>query len=465
MKKKTAEEIRQTVFHYMDEIGMLPEGSRVQVALSGGADSVCLLKLICLLREERSLTLEAVHVHHGIRGAEAERDAAFCGQLCGELQVPLRIVYRNIPEEAAQKRETLEEAGRNARREIFLAYDGITALAHHRDDVAETVLLNAARGTGIRGLASLRPVTGSLIRPLLAVSRDEIRTYLREEHQTWCEDSTNAGTEAVRNRLRLHLIPAMEEEINAGSSRHLAALSARAGEIRDFLEAEAGKRAEIYLNISGETVSVSEDLLGEMPVMAAEILRLAVEKASGTGKDLEEIHVKLLRELLSGAGGRKLDLPYGLRAERQTGCVVICPRKNEDVRVENEEIPLIPGSRIRYGGYLISAEVTELFPDPVPENKYTKWLDYDKINTIPVLRHRRSGDLLVYGKDGEKKKLRRFFIDEKISAEIRDEVPLLAVGEQILWVIGMRLAEMCRITSETRRALIIRAEKLPDDGA
>ncbi len=462
MRMKSAAEVSETVFRFIEEYQMLPAGSRVQVGLSGGADSVCLLKLLCALREKRMLTVEAVHVHHGIRGWEADRDAAFCEQLCRELDVPLQVVKRNVPEEAKQRGESLEEAGRNARREIFLSYSGITALAHHRNDAAETLLMNAARGTGIRGLASLRPVSGQLIRPLLSISREEIRLYLQENHLSWCEDSTNSETEAARNRVRMHVLPLLEEEVNKGSVRHLASLAERAGEVRDFLEAEARRRADVYLTESEERILISEALMQEMPVMIAEILHLALERAAGTGKDLGEIHLRLLQELLRGRSGRMLDLPCGLRAQKRGGCVELYRPETETADTENEEIPLIPGTQIRFGGYLIFAEVTEQVPDPVPEKKYTKWLDYDKINTIPVLRHRHSGDLIFYGKQGEKKKLRRFFIDEKVSAEQRSEVPLLADGDHILWVIGMRLSEECRITTETKRALVIRAEQPAD---
>ena len=210
---------------YMREHEMTAPGDAVIVALSGGADSVCLLTVLKQLATPEFL-LRAVHVHHGIRGAEADRDKAFAQKLCESLSVPLCVAYCHVPAYAAEHGLSEEEAGRILRYQVLEKEAGKweqelpagsrvkIALAHHRDDNAETILHHLLRGSGLTGLAGIRPVQGRRIRPLLCVGREEIRAYLEAGHISWCEDSTNQSPDYTRNRIRSQVLPLLKTAVN-----------------------------------------------------------------------------------------------------------------------------------------------------------------------------------------------------------------------------------------------------------
>lgn len=209
--KKVQTAFRETVREYR----MLAPGDRVLCGLSGGADSVALLHLLLMLGREYPFEVLAVHVHHGIRGAEADRDEAFCKQLCRESGVSLFCEHADAPGYAAESGKNLEEAARCLRYAIFrkiCAEAGIDriALAHHADDNLETVLLNLTRGSGLAGIRGIPPVRGSIIRPLLACKKADIAGYCEENGLSYVTDSTNADPSYARNFIRSSIVPLLE---------------------------------------------------------------------------------------------------------------------------------------------------------------------------------------------------------------------------------------------------------------
>lgn len=236
---------------YIREQGMITQGDAVIVALSGGADSVCLLTVL----KQLDFALRAVHVHHGIRGAEADRDEAFVQALCESLSVPLYVAHCQVPAYAAEHGLSEEEAGRILRYQILEEEaekwerefsDGSRvklALAHHRDDNAETILHHLLRGSGLTGLAGIRPVQGRRVRPLLCVGRAEIREYLTAEHMDWCEDSTNQSADYTRNRIRSQVLPLLKETVNEQAEEHILQAGQIIGQADEYLRQRA---AEIW---------------------------------------------------------------------------------------------------------------------------------------------------------------------------------------------------------------------------
>ena len=246
---------------YMKQNHMTGSGDGVLVGLSGGADSVGLLLVLWKLRETFQISLRALHVHHGLRGAEADRDAAFSRMLCERLEVPFYEFRIDAAKEALDRKCSVEEAGRQARYRLYeetaLAWEeemcpDLTsenagekeaaaarvhiATAHHADDNAETVLFNLFRGSGLTGLSGIAPVRGRIIRPLLWAQRSEIQTWLRQQGQDWVEDSTNQESEYSRNWLRNELLPAVEERLNAQAVRHIDQAGRRIRQADAYLE-------------------------------------------------------------------------------------------------------------------------------------------------------------------------------------------------------------------------------------
>ena len=510
-----------TIIQWILRTGMLADGDRVICGVSGGADSVFLFYLLKGLREMLHLELHVVHVHHGIRGQEADRDAEYVRKMCEQADVPFSLFYRRIPEEAAAGGLTLEEAGRNARREIFrevaaglweeagrnarreafreAAADGLTleetgrnarrtvkiAVAHHKNDLAESVLFRIARGTGVQGLAAMRPVSVleagdgvlprmELIRPLLWLSRQEIEAALRREGIYWCEDSTNAEDDAVRNRIRHHILPAMEAEVNSAAVSHMAALAEQAGEATDFLLEEIHRRYPKYVydaegrlpdGCRGAGLSVSDSLIrNELPAMQSGIVHRALAEISRGAKDLSRIHVEDTLRLFHLENGNALHLPCGIRALRTAEGILLYRINEAEMRgnlcnctadAAAGPVPLLPGGSVEWQNMRISADFQDSLTGVISEKRYTKTIDYGKIKDTLVVRTRRPGDFLTVRSDGARKKLSDYFTDEKIPRDRRDRIPLLADGNEIVWVIGRRLGYRYRVSESTERFLTV----------
>ena len=510
-----------TIIQWILRTGMLADGDRVICGVSGGADSVFLFYLLKGLREMLHLELHVVHVHHGIRGQEADRDAEYVRKMCEQADVPFSLFYRRIPEEAAAGGLTLEEAGRNARREIFrevaaglweetgrnarceafreAAAGGLTleeagrnarrtvkiAVAHHKNDLAESVLFRIARGTGVQGLAAMRPVSVleagdgvlprmELIRPLLRLSRQEIEAALRREGICWCEDSTNAEDDAVRNRIRHHILPAMEAEVNSAAVSHMAALAEQAGEATDFLLEEIRRRYPKYVydaegrlpdGCRGAGLSVSDSLIrNELPAMQSGIVHRALAEISCGAKDLSRIHVEDTLRLFHLENGKALHLPCGIRALRTAKGILLYRINEAEMRgnlcnctagAAAGPVPLLPGGSVEWQKMRISADFQDSLTGVISEKRYTKTIDYGKIKDTLVVRTRRPGDFLTVRSDGARKKLSDYFTDEKIPRDRRDRIPLLADGNEIVWVIGRRLGYRYRVSESTERFLTV----------
>lgn len=240
----------QKVKAYVKKWHMLQKEDSVIAGISGGADSVCLLFMLLKLQKELGFALMAVHVNHGIRGAEAERDEAYVKRLCRQWNVRLKVYRENVPAYAKEHGMTEEEAGRDIRRTCFckvLKEWGGTkiALAHHENDNVETLLWNLCRGTGIRGLGGIAPVNDVWIRPLLCVKRREIESYLKKRGISYCTDTTNADRRYMRNRIRMDVIPYLEDCVNTESVSHMGKTMERMYELEQYILEEVGsiKRA------------------------------------------------------------------------------------------------------------------------------------------------------------------------------------------------------------------------------
>ncbi len=322
----------------MQAYDMLKGAKKVVAGVSGGADSVFLFLVLEELCKKAGILLEVIHVHHGIRGDEADRDASYVKMLCEGYGISCRMVNRDIVEEAKCRHLTLEEAGRIARYEIFeeemrRSSDVRIALAHHKNDAAETLLFNLSRGTGLLGLGSLQPVRGCYIRPLLCLTREEIEAALLKKNVRWCEDSTNREDEAARNRIRHHVLPYLTQEINAQAVSHIAETARIAADASAFIADEAKKRAKFYLSERDGGCCISQSMMKKEPrLMQEEIVRIAVAKTLNTLKDVSSLHIRLILELFDRENGKFLNLPKGLTAQKKREYVWLIkydsPKKN-----------------------------------------------------------------------------------------------------------------------------------------
>ena len=454
----------QKIMRYVQEEQLLAQGDRLVLGVSGGADSMCLLLVLAALKKQYDLSLNVVHVHHGIRGAQADRDASFTKAQCKKLQIPCRVFKVPVLELAKEQKIGVEEAGRNARRECFLEEARRVGakkicLAHHQDDQAETVLFRLLRGTGLRGLAGMTPLSYpfpepiAVLRPLLFVSREEILSFLREQGQAYCVDETNETNAYTRNFLRNEVFPLLTR-VNPKAAKHLADLSRQAADVASWMEAAV---TQAYSQaVCGEAIKT--DVLLSLPApLLQEVSLRWLRTVSGEEDRLSGAHLKAFFGLLSGQAGRTLCLPGGLTLLRERD--VVC-RKDFSPRKEGitkkltplfgsvEEISLGDGRKLK-----ISLKEREK-EEPIPKNKYTKWFDYDKIGQELSIRTRNAGDYLTISPEGGKKRLQDYFVEAHIPASERDCIPLLTAGALVLWVVGFRTSETCRVDEETRRIFV-----------
>ena len=315
--------------------GGLGPGATVVVGLSGGADSVALTDALAALRRRRSFRVVAAHLDHGLRpGSDA--DAAFCAALCARLDVPLRQGTADVRGRAAREKGGLEQAARRERyaflrRVAAEERAAAIAVAHTRDDQAETLLLRLLRGAGTTGLGGMRPRAGDLLRPLLGVSRREVVEHLRERGLEWREDPSNADLAHRRNRVRHELLPYLEERFNPGIRAALARTAALLADEAAHVRAEAEALLALIAREEEGALVLERAPLAEAPsAVARAALRQALLRAGGLGQ-VSALHVERLLRLAraKAPSGRRLPLPGG-RLARYT---------HEAVRIERTAAP------------------------------------------------------------------------------------------------------------------------------
>ena len=479
----------QKVKAYIKEHSMIAEGNIILAGVSGGGDSMARLARLNKYKEETAFSLCAVHVHHGIRGAEADRDERLVKDTCEKWNIPFLSYHYPVPQLAREWKMGLEEAGRRVRQEAFMrakrdfgkklqerrfeeCLEGsgrnveetgrvLVALAHNENDVVETMLHNLCRGTGLKGLAGILPVRGEIIRPVLCLSKQEIVNYLIEEQIPYVTDSTNLTDEYTRNKLRHQVLPLLEEQVNPAVVRHMAEAARLVSEAEEYLSRQGAVLVEKYGQQREQGIFISEELWKEEPFVASYGILQVLEKLAGKRKDFTAVHVNGVKNLLGLQVGKRIDLPYGLVARRTYGGILL-GKADQWERSESAFFQEVPESMIQdtdLGKNLSDQQfqIKIFFNEgqKIEEKTYTKWLDYDKIKQELSIRTRRPGDYLIVDDKGSHKKLNRYFIDEKIPSEERDRILLLTAGSEVLWVVGGRINGNYKITPRTRRILEI----------
>ncbi len=460
----------EKILEYINEHQMLQEGDTVVAGVSGGADSVCLLFVLLKIRETIPFRLTAVHMNHKIR-EEAGEDAAFVEALCGTWNCPYRYMEADVEAYALGHHMSCEEAGRFLRYQAFAqvleeegAEDGKVAVAHNKNDHAETVLFHLLRGSGLAGLTGIHPVRGRVIRPLLCVTRPEIEAFLEENQLAYCIDKTNSEDTYTRNKIRHHMLAYAEQEVCSQAVSHIYDTSVIVREALAYVDCHTQMAME-RCGVASEKDMIFDVAAFEKeePLIQKQLLLMAMERLSENRKDISAVHIRLLLGLFTRQGNASVDLPCGLRAYREYGRVRLAGRERE--RAESAPGVLrIPGVT-RWGGYRF---VCQLLPyeksQIIPQKTYTKWFDYDKISKYLVLRTRQSGDYLMTRGDGGRKSLKAYIIGEKIPQAERDRIPVLADGEHIVWVVGHRISGHYKTDRQTKTVLQIRVTGGSTDG-
>ena len=466
----------QKVISFMEKHNMILESDLVAAGVSGGADSLCLLFVLLEYKKKIPFDLVVVHVNHGLR-QEAALEAEFVKEICDNRNIPFFLKETDVKKIAQKEHLSEEEAGRKVRYSAFeealklyqkdRSKEGECkiAVAHHQNDVAETVMFHMFRGTGIYGMSGILPVNNNIIRPLLSVSRREIEDFLTSRGQSWCIDYTNEEDTYTRNKIRHHILGYADREINERATEHVAKAAAQMASMRQYLETEVSKIMERAVVVSNDGMSVDIAELKKYPeLLQGQLILTVINTVSPGRKDVGSKHVQDILELLEKSGSKKIDLPGSLEAVKEYETLWIKKQNNcnpEDKGVYTEGTKDLPDEiqELESGKsyFLKDGSVLEIFLidavdfKGIEENKYTKYFDYDRINHCLTLRFRQSGDYMTINDREQKKTLKEYFINEKIPASIRSEIPLIADGNHILWAIGYRISTYYKVTPETRK--------------
>lgn len=458
----------EKVLKYNERNRLFNKGDRIVVGVSGGKDSMCLLDVLCRLRREMNLTLLVIHVNHGIRGAEADRDEQMVrdhARKCGLEFICEQIDIREI---ARQLKMSEEEAGRIKRYELMTqlcmerGYQKI-AVAHHQDDVAETVLFQLFRGSGPRGLSGINPKNQYVIRPILFASRVEIDEYVSRHHLPFCEDSSNFQEEYTRNKIRLRVFPYVETEINSKARSHVAKAAEKINMQNQYIAKVAKREYMRVVHVDrGQYYYDCEEFDKLDIVIRLEILRLIIGNMRNSLKDITEAHYKTLLSMTKWEVGKHFSMTDNIRVERRYGCVWY--RDESETKPDYDrvcEFPFDQTLEVRKERLRICMDVIsrDELPEEIPQKDYTKWFDYDKIQSEMRLRNPLVGDYFVLDSSGRRKKLSRHYIDEKIPSSERSDEIVLADGHHVLWAVPGRISAAYKVNKDTKRVLVVVASR------
>lgn len=469
------------VLNEIKKKNLIQKGEIVLAGVSGGADSVCLLLILHKIQKEIGFSLEVIHVEHGIRGKDSKDDAVFVKELCKKEQIPCRIYEENVLEYAHRERIGLEEAARIRR---YACYENAVlekkkqfphkkvkiALAHHADDNAETILFQMVRGSGIDGLCGMAYEREwkncVIIRPLLLKTRAEIELFLKQYNQEYRIDETNMDTVYSRNRIRHQVMPELKK-INEQAVDHMNQSAFMLRQMWDYVQSQTEEICQKYVSYGTEEVLLKSALCTQVhEIMQTQAIYRALVFAAGSKKDIASVHVKAVHKLFFSQTGRSLALPYNLTAERvyegvqiqkhkqhkamsEEFCLEIPKKELDEVFLDKELEFAVPGGKI------VFRQRKNPILGEFEKKTYTKCLNYDKIKCALQIRTRKSGDFLMIDDFGHTKKLKEYFINEKIPAKERDEILLIAQESHILWIIGKRISACCKVDKDTEKILEI----------
>lgn len=456
------------VASFIDQHRLFPPHASLAVGVSGGPDSTALLAVLCALRGPLELNLLAVHVNHGIRGAAADADAAFVRDLCRARQVPFVLKQVDVPKLARDRRESVETAGREARRQVFAAAAAengcdFVALAHHLDDQAETVLMRLARGTGPAGACGMRPKAGIFVRPFLGVPKREILAYLKEKDIPYRVDATNTDVTYTRNRIRQEVLPALEAA-HPGASAHIADFAARLAPLADAASArvEAVLDTLLHADRFGRYFFEIKALAAQDAFMRTALLRRALFLAGGSAVDVESRHTEIILSRLAQDGKPSWDLAMGHSVTvRRRYDRLIFEAASQALRAFSGRYPITREqvfADVPDGVFITVSDGQNL--SNFSQNAAQIALDCAKIKLDITLRRREAGDYVIIR--GKKRSLKRFLIDRKIDRDVRDAVPVAAAGNRIVWMPGIFADRVFLADEKTRRVRTIRLEKQDD---
>ena len=423
--------IEKAILDTCREYSLIPKGSIVTVALSGGADSVALLYALNRLKDELGITLKAAHLNHLIRGDEAFRDEEFVKNLCSSLDIPLICEEKDVPKISKEQNLSLETAARKVRYEFLnrVCEGGLIATAHTASDNLETVLLNLARGTAIGGLCGIPIRRDNIIRPIISVTREEVEKYCEIHNLSFVTDSTNLNDDYTRNKLRHSIVPVLRE-INPKIEKSVLKTSRSATRISNLIKLEADN----YINRNFADNKLDLSNFSELnPEIAKRVITQFV-KICDSEISLEACHIESIYDICLKGG--KTGIPKNRYCQNKKGYLYVSTNDENPKKTE------------------FSVEITKI-SENVNNLLLNNSLDCDKIVGKLVLRTRISGDSIRLVNRGCTKNLKKLYNECEIPVNIRDTLPVIADDLGVVWIHTIGVAERCAVSKKTNSAYVI----------
>lgn len=462
----------EKVKKYIEVHKMINHGDKIVVAVSGGPDSMCLLYMLNIIKHSYNIQLYVAHVNHCLRDSESDEDEEYVKKFCEKNDIPFYVKRVDINKICAEKKISSETAGRMERYEFFQELINAlkaqkVALAHNSNDQAETMLMRIMRGTGIEGLRGIRPVREEhYIRPLLILSRNEIEDFCKEKSISPRIDSSNMKNIYNRNKIRLELIPYIQENFNKDIIPTLNRLNEIVTVDADYLDEVSKKIFNENCTIENKRVIINKRCFNENKAILTRVIRKSISEVKGNTTNIETVHIYDVISLYNQGTGKHIMLPDRIVAENIYGCIHIY-RKEESDKVKNEinEIAISKKDisdknkfQLIYDEYYFTFEVIDT-NENIKSDDFLKFFDYDKIKNTIEIRKRKDGDKFIpIGMKGSKK-LKDFYIDLKIPKEERDEIPLICFDGHIAWILDYRVSEIFKIDKFTKNVLKISVRK------
>lgn len=458
--------MRDKVIETVERNKMINKGDKIIVALSGGPDSLCLIHVLSTLVDKYEIKLYAAHVNHMLRGSESDEDEATCRKFCKKNNIEFFSKSIDINAMANENNISTEMAGRDARYKFFeellkkIDADKV-ALAHNLNDQAETVLMRLMRGTGIEGLVGIKPLRDEIyIRPIINISRKEIEDYCEENMLPVRIDKTNYEPIYSRNKIRLELIPYIQQNFNSDIISTLNRMCELIKRDENYIQENVIKVFQKYCDIGEDKVIIYKDAFYLHPSLISRVIRRALLEIKGDINNIQSIHIDNIIDLQKSNTGKFTIVPKEILVKNVYGNIEITRQK------ENFKENINTSRELKFGDNNIEELGIRISIRPIENSKKLKFESNDNIkyfNSENIkhisLRFRKNGDRFSpLGMKGSKK-LKDIFIDLKVPREERDFIPLLCFDEDISWIIGYKMSDKFKVHEGVKNIIEVSVER------
>lgn len=461
--------LENKVYKFIFNNNLINENETIIVGVSGGADSLSLLNILFELKNKLNIDIVVAHIEHGLRGDESIRDRDVVINFCKDRNIEYRVREIDIKKEANKRKISLELAGREIRYEFFNEIanefeNAKIATAHTANDQCETILMRIIRGTGLNGLHGIKKNINNIIRPIIFLERYEIEEYCKEKNINYCEDSTNSETIYTRNKIRHKLIPYIQEEINENIVNTVYNFANTMNEYDEFIKKYIEDISHKYIKCENDSIIILKEARDLQSIIQKELILLAYEKINLDRKDFDRISIEeVQKNLNSNKTGTKSILNNEIIVINDYGDLVFSKniKKNKNF-LKEIKLSFENSNEFDYNinGHIFKFELIENKNIDFKNNneKFVKYFDYEKISGKIYIRNKRDGDRIIpLGMKGSKK-LKSYFIDNKVSRNERENAIVLEVNNNIAWVVGFLQSDFFKVTDLTKKILKINLE-------